>query len=206
MIERILVVGQGPNDLGFLTGLRQLLGCDAELVNRLSDGSEARLRDHVTRRKQDAKYIWDHRGDVDLIVRLTDGDTDSPQDTIRKELDRWPSEAGPLLVCGVCDRDVEHWMCLDPDYAAEKLGFDKNQLPGRREERSGFIKNRIKKRCGSQDYMAFVADFVNNAPPATVRRWLANPAFSRFYDRCRDAAQEHTCPVENLRESGGAGL
>lgn len=204
MIERILVVGQGPNDLGFLDGLRQLLGCRAELVNRLSDGSEARLRGHVTRAKQDAKYIWDHRGDVDLIVRLTDGDTDRPQDTIREELDRWPPEAHPLLVCGVCDRDVEHWMSLDPDYVARQLGFGGRQLPRRREERSGFIKNRIKERCAGQDYLAFVAGFVSNAPSETLRHWLDNAAFSRFYDQCRGAAQQHTCPVKNLRDSGGS--
>ena len=203
MIERVLVVGQGPNDLGFLKGLAQLLKCEAEPHERLSDGSEARQRGQLTRGKQDAKFIWDRRGNVDLVVRLTDGDTDRPQDTSREELKRWPPDASSLLVCGVCDRDVEHWMCLDLDYAAEKLSFDKRKLPTKRDDRSGFIKSRIRK-LGGPDYQDFVTRFVANAPPATIRRWLHNPAFSHFHDQCRAAARRQNCPAQNLRDSEGA--
>lgn len=199
MIRRILVVAQGPNDVGFLKGLRDLLECDAELTTCLADGKEARLRDHVTRSRQDAQYIWDQRGEVDLIVRLTDGDTAKPQDTLRAELARWPEQAREMLICGVCDRDVEHWMCLDVDYAARALNFDKGRLPERREERSGFIKNRIREQCPSGEYDTFVARFVAGAPRETIRRWLQNPAFRQFHDHCVRAARRHDCRVKELR-------
>ncbi len=198
MIRRILVVGQGPSDLGFLEGLRDRLGCDAELVDYSSDPS-LRQRGSYTRRS-DARLIWQRFRNVDLIVRLTDGDTDRPQEARRTEGQRWPEEAWPLLVVGVCDRDVEHWLCLDPDYAGRVLGFDAHQLPGDREERSGFVKSRIRLTCPDGDYRSFVRRIVRDAPPETLKRWLANGAFADFYEQCRDAAQQHDCVVANLRD------
>lgn len=198
MIRRILVVGQGPNDLGFLEGLRDRLGCDAELVDYSRDPS-LRQRGSYTRRS-DARLIWQRFRNVDLIVRLTDGDTYRPQEACRTEGQRWPEEAKSLLIVGVCDRDVEHWLCLDPGYAGRVLGFDPGHLPADREARSGFIKNRIRRVCPDGEYQSFVAGIVKKAPPESLKRWLENGAFADFYEQCRAAAQRHDCPVTNLRD------
>lgn len=200
MIQQILIVAQGPNDVGFLRGLRDRLGCAAQLVDYTSGDKLLRQRGQFTRKK-DAQLICSNYSHIDLIVRLTDGDIKQPQKVKREEQSRWPTEAQDILAFGVCDRDIEHWMCLDLDYAEKELEFDRAQLPNNREQKSSFIKNRIDKRRGNQDYTAFVADFVINAPPATVRRWLDNPAFSDFYDQCRAAAQRHDCEVKNLRDT-----
>jgi hypothetical protein len=105
-----------------------------------------------------------------------------------------------MLVCGVCDRDVEHWMTLDPDYASRLLDFDVEELPARRDERSTFIKGRIGKIMPPADSFGdFVARYVTGAPAESFRRWLSNPAFGRFYDECRHAALSRNCAVTNER-------
>jgi len=82
VIARILVVGQGPNDMGFLEGLRDRLGCDAELID-YSANPHLRKRGSYTK-TNDARLIWERRENADLIVRLTDGDVDRPQEVRRK--------------------------------------------------------------------------------------------------------------------------
>ncbi|MEP0842832.1 MAG: hypothetical protein HRF43_08980 [Phycisphaerae bacterium] len=200
MIRKVVLVVQGENEIGFLEGLRDRLRCDAELVHYLQDHPELRLRSQYTRR-QDAKEIFRVHRSADLIVRLTDGDTDQPQNTYQEEVDRWPEESRPLLVCGVCDRDIEHWICIDTDYASRQLGFPADQLPADRVDRSGFIKRRIDEVRGSQTRRQFLSGFVQRAPSMTVRRWLGNRTFAHFYEQCRDKAQQAGCHVENLRES-----
>ncbi len=199
MIERVILVGQGENDIGFLEGLRDRLGCEAESVTYLLGLPRLRQRGHFTL-KRDAARISEGHPSADLIVRLTDGDADRPQDAYREELRRWPASVQSKLVCGVCDRDIEHWMCLDPDYAARRLCYSLGQLPKERKERTGFLKGRIDEMRGSQSRKDYVARFVREAPKETVLRWLANPAFRHFYDQCRDKAQQHDCVVANLRD------
>ncbi|MGQ9651617.1 MAG: hypothetical protein ACUVXJ_16035 [Phycisphaerae bacterium] len=198
MIKQILVVGQGPNDLGFLEGLCDCLGCRAELVDYRKDPG-LRQRGTYTK-KRDAKLIWQRFRNVDLIVRLTDGDTNRPREARRTEEQYWPEEARSLLIVGVCDRDLEHWLCLDPGYVGRVLDFDPGQLPPDREARSGFIKRRIRLACPDGDYRKFVRRIVSDAPSETLKRWLANGAFAEFYEQCRDAARQHCCVVANLRD------
>lgn len=197
MIRRVVLVSQGENDLGFLKGLRSLLGCDSVLTDYLQGHAELRQRGHYTQ-SRDARQIWRAYQGADLIVRLTDGDTDSPQAVYREECERWPVEARSKLVCGVCDRDVEHWMCLHPAYAASVLRCDATQIPRDRKDRCGFIKSRIDAVRGQVSREEFVARYVTHAPRETLRIWLRNRAFRHFHDQCRDKAQEAQCPVRNL--------
>jgi hypothetical protein len=199
VIVEVVLVAQGENDIGFLEGLRERLRCGANAIHYLSGHPELRQRSHHTR-TCDAKDICERFRNADLIVRLTDGDANRPQDACREELERWPSHARPKLVCGVCDRDVEHWICLDPDYAARRLHFAPDQLPKERKDRSGFIKHRIDEARGSQARKDFVAGFVRDAQVATMRRWLANPAFGTFYSECVRAAKLQDCEVNDERK------
>ena len=204
MIRNIVLIGQGPNDIGFLEGLRDRLGCHAEITD-YRDEPILRKKGTLTRPK-DARLIINRclsRQPVDLVVRLTDGDTKRPQDIARKERTRFPERIDSLFICGVCDRDIEAWLTLDVSHLARTLGFDPTELPVDREARSAFIKNRITRSLQQdQTYTAFVADFVRQAPSSVVKRWLANPAFSAFYDDCRAAAERHDCEVTNLRDAG----
>ncbi|HSW46552.1 MAG TPA: hypothetical protein VLM89_13375 [Phycisphaerae bacterium] len=207
MIEHIVLIGQGPNDIGFLEGLRDRLGCHAQITD-YRNLTILRQRGSLTRPK-DARQIIQQcfsRQPVDLVIRLTDGDSQQPQAVAQKERRRFPDRVDSLFICGVCDRDIEAWLALDVPYLAKTLGFNPADLPEDREAKSAFIKNRIKKSLGpAQTYTTFIADYVKNAPPRTLKQWLANPAFSAFYDDCRTAANSHNCEITNLRDAGGGG-
>jgi hypothetical protein len=200
MIRKVLVVGQGPNDVGFLRGIRDRLKCEAELIDYRSVPL-LRQRGSYTRRT-DARLIWSEaqRLGVDLVVRLTDGDITQPAQVAQDEIERFPVGARERLVCGVCNRDIEHWICLDPRYCAKEFGFDVADLPEERAARSGFIKNRITKMVSTgSSYDEVVATYVLRAPTETLKQWLSDPAFARFYDDCRRAALREECSVETER-------
>jgi hypothetical protein len=200
MITCVLVIAQGPNDIGFLMGLRDRLGCGAELINYQAD-PRLRQRSSLLKRGQ-AKLICEvslNQYPVDLIVRLTDGDTRRCHEVRNKTVEAFPENVRAMLVCGVCDRDVEHWLSLDPHYLARELEFDPSELPAARLERSSFVKSKVSQRAKATrtSFVDVVAELVREAP---LHSWLANPAFADFYDQCRDAAQRRGCEVTNLRD------
>ena len=202
MIKTIVLISQGPNDIGFVRGLRDRLGSKADVVD-CYDEPILRRRGTFTRRK-DAKLAIDiclKKYPVDLFVRITDGDVHRPQDVVRAELARYPSNVNSMLVCGVCDRDVENWLALDAGYAAKTLHFSPTELPAERAERADFLKGRITRRLApGQTYTEFVTALVSNAPEATFKCWLQNPAFRTFYDECTAAARRANCEVN--KEAG----
>lgn len=203
MIRRILAVCQGPNDVGFLRGLRERLGCPADLINAF-DLPILRQRETITKRS-DARAIWDEcqRLGADLIVRITDADGKAVQDVVKHERYRFPSQAQSALICGACDRSIEHWLALDIAYAAASLGFHQEDYPSDKRGQSGFIKERLRSTRQSQEsYADRVERFVREAPPATMRIWLDDPGFCQFYDDCRRIAAQHQCEVTNERDRG----
>lgn len=199
MIAHIVLVVQGENEIGFLEGLHNRMGCRAELTHYLPNHPELRQRGHYTG-KSDARNICRTFQAVDLIIRLSDSDAERPQDACREELSRWPEAEHARIVCGICDRDIEHWISLDVKYAARCMHFDPAELPGERKDRSGFLKNQIDKARGEQTRREFVAGFVHHAPAETIRLWLRNPAFELFYSECVRAAKRQDCGVNDERK------
>ncbi len=200
MIRQILAVSQGPNDLGFLQGLKDRLGCDAKLIAS-SELPILRQRGSITKRT-DGRLIWDEsrRLGADLIVRITDADDQPVRDVLRQECQKYPEEAHSVLLCGACDPDIEHWLSLDLDYTMEQLDFNDTDYPKQRHDRSGFIKQKLQNtRQDQESFSERVARFVREAPPETMRIWLDNASFSHFYDDCRRMAIQHSCEVRNER-------
>ncbi len=203
MIERVLAICQGPNDIGLLTGLRDRLGCAADVRSSLNDPALRQRGVHLLR--TNAKRIWveAQRTGIHLVVRLTDSDGRPFQQILREERSRFPEPAQPFLVCGVCDPDVEHWLNLDTIYAAGRLNFDPQDLPSDRVGYSSFIKHRIQLVSGGkrpEDYRDFIAQFVREAPDETMRRWLKDQSFGDFYSECvRVAKLQQDCPIRDER-------
>ncbi len=199
MIENLLGICQGPNDFGFLAGLKKRLACPAALENSLKNPAlRRRNRDLLANdiRRVMAVYNSTPRA---LIVRLTDSDESPFREVVRKEQSRFPPGAEAFLICGACQPDVEHWLTIDPQYAAEQLGFEAGQLPSERKQRSGFIKNRIQISSGSFTPSDYVESLVFGAPPATFARWLRDDSFAHFYGECVRVAKSHDCPVHDER-------
>lgn len=197
MIRRIALVGQGPNDIGFVNGLKDRLGCDAKLVD-LTSRPILRSRGSYTRSK-DAKLITGEAQGADLVIRITDAAKDRWQKVVREEKKRYPNELQGRFICGACERDIEHWMALDPRYAAKQLHFEVEDLPKQRADRTGFLKHHIQRRVTGGDYVEFVSQFVRDASPQTMKQWLRNPAFRQFYDECIAAAKRANCDVNDER-------
>ena len=170
MIRHIVLISQGPNDIGFMEGLRDRLGCDAQIIDYRND--PLLRRKGAQTRPKDARFIINrYLRNVDLFIRLTDGDETRPCEVAREERMRFPESVHSMFVCGVCDRDVEAWLALDAPYLAKTLSFDPVVLPLDREARSAFIKNRIRRALPpDQTYTAFVANFVRQAPKDVIKQ------------------------------------
>ncbi len=193
MIHKIGIIYQGPNDLGFLQGLRRRLRCEAELIPAISRG-----RTRISIRRQASK-IWlsFRKARVDLVVRLTDADTDRWQDVKREEERRFPQEARSVLVCGVATRNLEHWLVADPGYAKDALGLGPEAL-ATVEAVTGNVKAAIsQRRKPGEGHSDVVERLVIGAPPDVFQRWLQNESLGVFYDDCRAAARRENCQVPN---------
>jgi hypothetical protein len=193
-------VGQGPNDIGFVRGLKQRLHCPAELVDYERVSALRRRGTFV--RKRDAREIVRHhcRQGADLLVRITDGDQNRPQEVSRREQKAF-QELESRVIVGVCDRDIEHWLAIDTGYIAEKLDFNQKELPEDRQGRTGFLKKRINAHCRLTrlEPSEFIEAYVRDTPPVTFRRWLKNHSFGPFYDACVAAAARDDCEVNDER-------
>jgi hypothetical protein len=200
MIRRIGIIYQGPNDKGLLMGIRDRLGCGAELI-------EPRIRGRTQKSTwKTCRKNWERfqRQGVDLVVRLTDADGDRWQEVKREEQSAFPDEARAILVCGVTKGAVEAWLALDRHYLEEKLG-----IPAAEDLSESEIIGRIKSAMSqqhSEDYDQALRYMVCEASPEVFQKWLAERSFREFYADCRNAAlREGDCSInDELRDSSSS--
>lgn len=190
MIQKIGIIVQGPNDEGFLLGLRDRLGCHAEFV-----GSRNRGKNKISVRRDARKnWLFFQQKNVDLVIRLTDSDADRWQDVKREETRSFPEEMRSLLVCGVAEGTVEMWMSLDRSYLEQQLGIAESEVISR-EHIVGRIKSALRRHRSGLPYDQVVSNLVRQAP---FKEWLKNPSLRAFYEDCKNAAlREGDCPVND---------
>lgn len=201
MIRRIGVIVQGPNDYGLLMGLRDRLGCDAEFV-------PARIRGKNRRSvRRDALNNWRYfqQKGVDLVVRLTDSDSERWQDVLREERQGFPEDMRGILVCGVTEGTVELWLTADRRFLESQLGIPRSEHISDADI-VGRVKSAFVQRSPLRRYDEAVQKLVREAPPETFRQWLRQPSLRDLYEQCRDAAlREHDCLVhDELRDAPDA--
>lgn len=210
MIRKVILLAQGPNDVGFVRGLQRRLGCQAEMIDAKGDPG-LRLRGQTMTARDVKRTITKlHKEGGDLLVRLTDADKRPPQEILKAEKGRFVEQGEQRVVVGVCDPDVEAWITADLDYAARILDFKLQEVPKDRVGRSGFIKSRIEQKAMERSLTEtdFVEQFIIEVPSEVMKRWLSphsGKAFRRFYDECVAAAQRADCPVQDERSLNGAG-
>jgi len=194
MIRRIGIIYQGANDRGFLLGLRDRFDCSAELL-------DARIRGRTQLTVwRDAKSNWRYfrNASVDLVVRLTDSDSERWQDARRNELSRYPDDIASIFVCGATSGNVERWLSIDRGYLQAKLGIPTDDVLSV-DDLTGRVKRAISKHPSIPDDSEVVRDMVLNAPPAVFRAWLGDGSFRSFYDDCRSFVLRHhsDCPIRD---------
>jgi len=184
---------EGSTDRALLTGLRNRWCPHAELI-------EGQFRGQTeTRRRAEVRNICRelvHR-DASVIIFLTDANRASWREVRRREEQWCPAEFRGRAVFGVCDRNVESWLCSDPGYPAAQFGrgvaeFQCEDPKGPLE--AGFGVTGFDKREEA------IARFVAEAP---LRRWMTNPSFQDFYDQLWQRSKELGCKLENLRAAAG---
>lgn len=182
---------QGSTDRALLHGLQQRWCADAELVEGHFRGStkESLRREYM---KICDEFAFKS---VDVMVFLTDADDNVWRDVQRNERAKFPPERLSLAVHGVADRNIECWICTNPEYVASKLGIHADIL------RINNPKKRFKTAMGinrDDRKEASISDLVKEAP---LHSWLRNPSFEDFYEQVRDMRQGFGCQIENLREA-----
>jgi hypothetical protein len=131
---------------------------------------------------------------ADLIIFLRDANTENWREVLRADCGRCPSEHSHLTVFGVCDRNVECWICADAAWIANET----NRQPA--DFRVADPKSVFEKSMGStarDRKEKEIADLIREAP---LGNWLTNRSFEDFYDKLWQRSKNLGCAIENLRD------
>jgi len=186
---------EGSTDRAFVKGLVERWCPGADLVEGSFRGSTG-----VSRRREIPKICREltvAEKAATLIVFLTDSnddDADSWREVLKAEEGRVPDEFKHLAIVGVCQRNIECWLCADADWLAGMLGRKPDDYrvadpKGPFEEALGITRFDRKE--------AEIAGLVREAP---LRNWLRNLSFENFYEQSWQKSKQLDCPMENLRE------
>ncbi|HNQ21727.1 MAG TPA: hypothetical protein PKK06_01385 [Phycisphaerae bacterium] len=186
---------QGSTDRAFLRGLRDRWCSGAELVEGAFRGSTG-----LSLRRELAKIcddLFKHKG-CEVIVFLSDADTGEWRDVQRNEVAKLPDRIRAFVVYGMADRNIECWLCGDPQYIASKTGravaaFRAENPKGAFESAMGITRDDKK-----EDE---IASLVSEAPPAVLKTWYGQRSFKDFFDQLWAVGRQRGCEIENLRET-----
>jgi hypothetical protein len=180
---------EGSTDRAFVTGLRERWCPQALLVEGAFRGSTGLSL------RREYKKICDEfaiKG-VNVMVFLTDGNGADWRDVQKNEREHFPEERRDQAIHGVCDRNIESWICRDRHWISHRLGGEAATFevedPKHAFERAIGITRDDRKE-------AEIAALVAAAP---LNNWLSAPSFEDFYEQARDLSQTKTCEIENLR-------
>jgi len=182
----VAYIVEGSTDRALLHGLRDRWCPNAELKALGFRGSKLRHR-HYPKVCAEARFK-----EVDVLVLLTDANGRDWRKVKREELRALPAPCPFNVIVGVCDRNVECWICADATYAAQQLKSDASlfNVPdpkGAFEAASGIDRDA---KCEER-----IAAMVRDAP---VRNWIKqSPSFRAFYEDARDIAQQRKCAMPN---------
>lgn len=183
---------QGSTDRAFLMGLQERWCPDAEVVQGPFRGVTGySLRREYTKICDEFAFK-----SVDVMVFLTDADDKEWRQVKKNERSCFPQERLALAIHGVADRNIECWLCADPDYIAQRLGIPAEEV------RVADPKGRFESAIGidrSDRKEGEITDLVKEAP---LRSWLRNPSFEDFYEQALKMSQLRGCKIENIRQTG----
>ncbi len=182
---------EGSTDRGVIKGLRKRWCPEADLIEGLFRGSTQ------TSLRREYQKICDEflLKDVDWMVFLTDANTRPWRDVQKGERDKFPPERLARAIHGIADRNIECWLCSDPDWLGKKLGCQPNMF------RSNDPKQVFERSIGitrDDNKEDEIAAIVLAAP---LKSWqLSNESFKDFFDQVWNSSKQSGCSIENVRE------
>jgi len=180
---------EGSTDRALLKGL-QIRWCrDAELIEGRFRGSSGQSQ----RREIPNTCIELVFKGADIIVFLRDANDEEWRAVLKGDQSRCGEVHKHLAVFGVCQRNVECWICADADWIAARTGKPASDFriadPKRVFEHAMGISSFDKKE-------EEIASVVQDAP---LQNWLSNRSFEDFYNQLWQKSKELGCSIENLR-------
>ena len=186
---------QGSTDRAFLHGLKERWCEDAEMIEGAFRGSTG-----LSLRRELAKICDDlfWQKSCDVIVFLSDADVADWRAVQRSEVEKLPDELRPWAVYGMADRNIECWLCADPQYIAQETGRAAEDFAVD-DPKGAFASALQVSRDDKRE--SEITQLVCNAPAEVLQRWLRNSrSFEDFYDQLLTVSRQRECDLENLRE------
>jgi hypothetical protein len=181
---------EGSTDRALLKGLQVRWCRDAQLIEGRFRGSSGQ-----SQRREIPNICTDlvSKG-VDLIVFLRDSNAEDWREVLKGDKARCRDEHKHLTVFGVCDRNVECWLCADADWLGSKTGKPPSEF------RVGDPKRVFEEAMGISSLDRKEREIANLVCDAPLRNWLSNRSFEDFYNQLWQTSKERGCSIENLRE------
>lgn len=186
---------EGSTDRAFLRGLRDRWCPGVELIE-----GRFRGRSGQSQRREIPNTCTElsSKG-AELIVFMRDANNENWREVLKDDSDRCGGNHCDFVIFAVCDRNIECWLCADPDLIASQTSRTATEFrvtdPKRVFESAMHITTFNKKEDE-------IASFVRAAP---LHRWLSNNrSFEEFYDALRQKSKGFVCRIENLRDRGNA--
>ena len=182
---------EGSADRAVLCGLNQRWCSRAELLEGRFRGTTG-----LSQRREIPKVCIElvSKG-AEFVVFLRDANDEDWRAVLRAYEGDCRVEHQYLAIFGVCDRNVECWLCADADWIARETGHQPDEFrvsdPKKVFETAMYI-------TGFDRKEEEIAAMVLRAP---LKNWLSNRSFEEFYERVREKSKATGCEIENLRES-----
>ncbi len=181
---------EGSTDRATLQGLKERWCTKAELI-------QGRFRGMHFKRRDIPNVCLDLIGDkkVDLVIFLRDANDEEWREVLRADEEVCQPEYRPLAIFGVCQRNVECWLCADADWIAKRTGSQPNEF------RVADPKGPFEKAMGITGLDRKEHEIASLVQDAPLKAWLSNNrSFEEFYERIWDKSKERGCKIENLQE------
>lgn len=181
---------EGATDRALLTGLKRRWCPGAEMLEGHFRGTTGQSRHRELPRICEELAL---KG-ADVLVFLSDANDRPWRDVLREERSRFPAQRAAAAVIAVASRNVESWICADPNYVAGHCGMPASLLAV--EDPKGPFEGAMAiTRANRRE--PEIARIVEEAP---LHSWLRNESFRNFYEQARDLSQRNGCQIENLLE------
>lgn len=185
---------EGSTDRAFISGLKLRWCPNAIMIEGRFRGSTGQ-----SRRREIAKICLElsHKG-AELITFLSDSNSDDPnawRKVAQDEESRVPVQYSHYVIIGICQRNVECWLCTDADWIAKRYNRSTEEF---RVSNPKGIFNTVLGISYRDTREEEIAELVMQAP---LHRWLHNKSFEAFYDKLWLYSKKSGCTIENLREA-----
>jgi hypothetical protein len=182
---------EGSADRAVLQGLRQRWCPHAQLIEGSFRGTTG-----LSQHREIPKVCVELTAKgAELIVFVRDANNERWREVLRAYEAGCLPQHKHLAVFGVCDRNIECWLCADADWVARETGHQPSEF------RVADPKEAFAQAMNITPLDRKEPEIILLVQRAPLRSWLSNPSFKEFYERLRDKSQQMGCSIENLLES-----